>query len=205
MKKKLPQSYYQSEDVESIAKSLIGKLLYSSIDGILTGGIITETEAYKGIEDKASHSYGGKRTNRTEVMYRNGGVTYVYLCYGIHYLLNVVTAGENIPHAVLIRGIYPIAGTKQMMIRTGKAKFDYNLTNGPGKVTKALGINMSHNAISYEGEQIWIEDSGILVTKDEIITGPRIGVDYAEEDALLPYRYRIDYKLVKDKNQKKTP
>jgi len=201
---KLPLSFYLSDDVESIAYSLLGKFLFSSINGILTGGIITETEAYKGVVDKASHAYGGKLTNRTEVMYRQGGISYIYLCYGVHYLLNVVTAEVDTPHAVLIRGIYPISGVNYMMGRTGKTKVDYNLTNGPGKLTKALGIDISLNGVGYLDDKLWIEDKGISILKQDITKGPRIGVDYAAEDSLLPYRYVLTYQSYID-GIKKTP
>lgn len=193
---KIPLSYYQSNDVEYIARFLLGKFLLSNKDNITSGGIITETEAYKGTEDKASHSYKGKRTNRTEVMFRQGGISYVYLCYGMHILLNVVTAAENIPHAVLIRAIYPIIGTDEMLLRTNKSKIDYNLTNGPGKLTKALGITMSDNGINFNSNKIWIENRGIKLCKSDITSGPRVGVDYAEEDALLPFRYVLDQPVV---------
>ncbi|NQU32754.1 MAG: DNA-3-methyladenine glycosylase [Bacteroidetes bacterium] len=190
---KLPISYYLHSDVVYIARSLLGKYLFSNIDNILTGGIITETEAYQGTTDKASHAYAGIRTNRTEIMYRQGGVAYVYLCYGIHYLLNVVTADLNIPHAVLIRAIYPTMGTNEMLVRTGKTKVDYNLSNGPGKLTKAMGIKKLHNGTSYHGNEIWIEDNKIAIKRMDIEAGPRIGVDYAGKDALLPYRFVFNY------------
>ena len=189
--RKLPPSYYLNDDVVSIAKSLLGKYLFCNADRILTGGIISETEAYKGVNDKASHSYAGKLTDRTKIMYEKGGIAYIYLCYGMHYLLNVVTADINTPHAVLIRAIYPITGVNEMLIRTGKSKLDYNLTNGPGKLTKAMGITKKLNGASYQENDIWIEDHGIIINKDDIMTGPRIGVGYAEEDALLPYRFVI--------------
>lgn len=198
---KLPLIYYISNDVESIAKSLLGKYIFSNIDNKLTGGIITETEAYKGVVDKASHAYGGRRTRRTEVMFNKGGISYVYLCYGIHYLLNVVTAEIDIPHAVLIRAIYPIEGVEHMLTRTGKVDAGHGLTNGPGKLTKALGVNISQNGISFQGNELWIEDRGLDIKSEDIEITPRIGVDYAEEDALLPYRY----KLTKKHYIKKTP
>lgn len=188
---KLPKSFYLGDDVESIARLLLGKFLFSKINNEVTGGIITETEAYKGILDKASHAYGGKRTNRTEVMYSQGGISYVYLCYGIHHLLNVITAEADTPHAVLIRGIYPITGIEHMLKRTGKSKEDYNLSNGPGKLTLALGVDISLNGVSYQSDKLWIEDRGIKVRDHNIKEGLRIGVDYAEEDSLLPYRYEL--------------
>lgn len=207
---KLPQSYYLGDDVESIARSLLGKFLFTRIDSEITGGIITETEAYKGISDKASHAFGGKRTKRTEVMYNQGGVSYVYLCYGIHNLLNVVTAGVNTPHAVLIRGIYPLTGVNLMLNRTGKSKIDYNLSNGPGKLSRALGINANMNNVSYQSDNLWIEDKGIIVKTQDIKTGPRIGVGYAAEDASLPYRYVLIYQnylasILSDKKSKEYP
>ena len=190
---KIPVSFYQNDDVELIAKSLLGSFLYSRVDNIKTGGIITETEAYKGVEDKASHSYGGKRTSRTEIMYGLGGISYVYLCYGVHYLLNVVTSRKNIPHAVLIRGIFATDGINKMLERTDKITHNYKLTNGPGKLTKALGLNKLHNGIQFDGDVVWIEDRGLTIEGEDIIIGPRIGVDYAEEDAQLPYRYELKY------------
>lgn len=186
---KLPLSFYTDNDVVSIARSLLGKVLCSNINNSVTAGIITETEAYNGVSDKASHAYGGRRTKRTEVMYKSGGISYVFLCYGVHNLLNVVTAKADIPHAVLIRGMYPLIGIKHMLARTGKIKADYSLTNGPGKITKALGVNVTHNNISYQGDELWIEDREIDVNNEDIISSPRIGVDYAGEDASLPYRF----------------
>lgn len=188
---KLPLSYYVNDDVESIAGSLLGKILFSRVNNKITAGIITETEAYKGVSDKASHAFGGRRTKRNEVMYNQGGVSYVFLCYGVHCLLNVVTAYIDIPHAVLLRGIYPIIGIKHMLARTGKSKADYNLTNGPGKLTKALGVNITHNNISFQGNNLWIENSGIDIKKQDFVIGPRIGVGYAAEDRGLPYRFML--------------
>ncbi len=191
---KLPASYFQSEEVVRLAKDLLGKYLYSNINNTLTGGIITETEAYAGITDKASHAYNGRRTARTETMYQQGGISYVYFTYGMHHLFNVVTGKKEVPHAILIRAIYPLTGCETMLKRTGKHKINYQLTNGPAKMTKALGINKNHNGISLTGNIIWIEDKGISVHKNHIKATPRIGIDYAGEDALLPYRFILDYK-----------
>ena len=191
--KKIPISYFLHDNVVSIARSLLGKYLVTNINNIITGGIITETEAYNGIVDKASHSYNGIRTKRTEVMYGMGGVTYVYLCYGIHHILNIVTAKNDVPHAVLIRAIYPLIGTNTMLDRTGKTKVSYNITNGPGKLAKAMGINIGHNNVSIIGNNIWIEEDDIIINSKDIEIGPRIGVDFSGEDALLPYRFVLNY------------
>jgi DNA-3-methyladenine glycosylase len=188
----LPKSFYIRENVVEIAQELLGKVLYTHIGGEITAGIITETEAYAGITDKASHAYGGRRTARTEIMYAEGGVSYVYFTYGMHYLFNVITNKKEIPHAVLIRGIYPFIGTEIMLKRTGKQKAGKNLTNGPAKLTKALGITKAQNGLSLlTREEIWIEDHGLKAEPANIVASPRIGIDYAGEDALLPYRFNL--------------
>ncbi len=186
---KLPADFYLRDDVVLIAKELLGKVLYTKFDGLLCGGIITETEAYAGIRDKASHAYNGRRSDRTEIMYCKGGTAYVYLCYGVHSLFNVVTNKKDIPDAVLIRGISPLKGVETMLDRAGKKAVDKNFGVGPGKVAKILGIHYSHTGTDLCGKQIWLEDTGIHALNHEIYTGTRIGVDYAAEDALLPYRF----------------
>jgi DNA-3-methyladenine glycosylase len=189
---KLPLSFYLRDDVVKIARELLGKYLYTNIDGIFTGGIITETEAYNGIADRASHAYGGRRTARTEIMYAQGGTAYVYLCYGIHSLFNVVTNKKDTPHAVLIRAIYPVEGISQMRIRRHRANVsDAELCIGPGTVSQALGIHFSDTGKSLLGNDIWIEDKGLKFPPKKIVAGPRVGVDYAGKDALLPYRFRV--------------
>jgi len=188
MTSKLNASYFQQSDVVFLARDLIGKTLCTRIDGVETGGIITETEAYAGVTDKASHAYGGRRTARTETMYSAGGVSYVYLCYGIHRLFNIVTNVEDVPHAVLIRAIYPTRGLPEIIKRRG-APLSSKLCTGPGKVTQALGIDLIHNQVSLSGPDIWIVDEKLGVSAQDIVCGPRIGVDYAGEDAQLPYRF----------------
>lgn len=190
---KLPQEFYLREDVVEIARDLLGKVLVTKINGIRTSGIITETEAYAGKEDRASHAYDGRLTSRTEVMFRQGGIAYVYLCYGIHSLFNVVTNKSGSPHAILIRGIQALEGVPAILKRIGKPTYQPNYTNGPGKVSKALGIHFSHSGEDLQGPRIWLEDRGIQVTKQNIEVSPRIGVDYAAEDALLPYRFLMRY------------
>lgn len=188
---KLPYSFYQNDDVNDLALQLLGKLLFTRIDGELTGGIIVETEAYKGIEDKASHAYGGRFTKRTQVMYEEGGLSYVYLCYGIHHLFNVVTAPKGTPHAVLIRGIEPLEGINTMLRRRSMASLKPNITAGPGALSKALGIDKGLNAKDLLGDEIWIEDGGPVFLSDQIVLSTRVGVDYAGDHALLPWRYYV--------------
>lgn len=154
--------------------------------------MITETEAYAGITDKASHAFGERRTKRTKVMYNEGGVSYVYLCYGVHFLFNVVTGKRDEPHAVLIRGIYPIVGFDKILERTNKPIISYEISNGPGKLSKALGINSVHNGIKLNENVIWIEDHKNSFNSHDILVTERIGVEYAGEDAKLPYRFLLN-------------
>ena len=188
---KLGIDFFKRDDVLLIARELLGKLLVTKFEGIETSARIVETEAYYGAIDRASHAYGGRRTKRNEIMYAEGGVAYVYLCYGIHHLFNVVTHGKETPHAVLVRGAEPVKGIDMMLVRTGKSKADHTLTRGPGNVSKALGIHTSHSGYPLSGKEIYLADDGSVPEKKSIITTPRIGVDYAGEDALLPYRFII--------------
>jgi len=192
-KKILPLEYFQNEQVVELARDLPGKFLFTNINNRLTGGIITETEAYAGVNDKGSHAYNGRRTQRTSVMYRKGGISYVYFTYGIHYLFNVVSGKEDVPHAILIRAIYPTTGSEFMLQRTGKNKINYQLTNGPAKLTKSLGITKNQNGMPLNTTELWLEDRGIVVAPEDITATPRIGIDYAGEDALLPYRFVLKY------------
>ncbi len=162
------------------------------MDDQLTSGIITETEAYNGRTDKACHAHLNRRTRRTEIMYHRGGVAYVYLCYGIHHLLNFVTNTEDMADAILIRAIEPIDGLDVMLSRRNKQKVDKTLTSGPGTLSQALGITTNINGIALNGDLLWLEEGPSPVRESEIITTTRIGVDYAEEDALLPWRFYLD-------------
>lgn len=186
----LKSSYYLNPDVVFLAKDLLGKTLCTRIGGVLTCGIITETEAYAGVTDKASHAYGNRRTKRTETMYSRGGVSYVYLCYGIHRLFNIVTNTDGVPHAVLVRAIHPTIGLDEILKRRG-VKPSPTWCVGPGKVTQALGIDLIHNNLSLTGKEIWIRDDGTKINPKDIQVGSRIGVDYAGEDAKLPYRFWV--------------
>jgi len=194
----LPRSFYLRPNVVQIAKELLGKLLVTRIDGNLTSGIILETEAYEGVTDRASHAFGGRRTARTEIMYRIGGTAYIYLCYGVHSLFNVVTNLEEIPHAILIRAISPVDGTGLIQKRLGANRKPDDKLMGPGMVSKALGIHFSLSGLDLTKKSrkmidpsIWIEDPGKLVPSNAILVSERIGVVYAGKDALLPYRFRV--------------
>jgi DNA-3-methyladenine glycosylase len=187
---KLSSEFYLDTNVVRLAKALLGKVLVTQIDGEITSGIITETEAYNGVDDRASHAYGGRRTQRTEVMFSQGGVSYVYLCYGIHYLFNVVTGIQDEPHAVLVRAVKPLEGEAIMRERRNlKPGSKALVSGGPGTVTQALGIDKGMNGLNLTGEKIWIEDHGIKIPAKKILKTPRIGVDYAGEDAKLLYRF----------------
>jgi DNA-3-methyladenine glycosylase len=190
---KLPKTYYQNPDVVFLAKDLLGKVLFTQVNGQVSSGIITETEAYAGITDKASHAYGNKRTSRTETMYMDGGNAYVYLIYGMYHLFNVVTGKKDIPHAVLIRAIKPFENEDLILKRRGATIYHKKLLNGPGKLSKGLGIDQSFNKADLQGSKVWIEDQGIKFTNNSIKITPRIGIDYAEEDSLLPYRFVVEY------------
>ena len=188
---KLNKSFYCSNNILDIAQSLLGKILYTNFSNKLTGGMIVEVEAYLGATDKACHSYNNKRTKRTEAMFESGGISYVYLCYGMHYLFNVVVGEKNNPCAILIRAIEPIDGIKVMLKRRNFAKLKNNLTNGPGKLTQSLGITNRANQKSLIDTLVWIENQNIKIMKKDILSSSRIGVDYAGQDAKLPYRFYI--------------
>lgn len=189
--KVLNESFYLRKDVVKIAKDLLGKIIVTHFDQQLTAVRITETEAYNGITDKASHAYNNRRTKRTEIMYAEGGAAYVYLCYGIHHLFNVVTNIKDVPHAVLIRAAEPLFGIEVMLMRTNKKKLDFTLTAGPGNVSKALDIYTHHTGKDLQSHNFFIADDGFKISKNKIVATTRIGVDYAAEDALLPYRFFI--------------
>jgi DNA-3-methyladenine glycosylase len=188
---KLPESFYTRKNVLTIAKELLGKILVTQFDNVITASRIVETEAYEGITDKASHAFNNRRTNRTEVMFGNGGHSYVYLCYGVHYLFNVVTNTMNHPHAVLIRASEPLEGIENMLVRTGKFTHDFSLTKGPGNVAKAMGIDKTHSGLQLQSNELFIADDGCRIASKNILATKRIGINYAAEYALLPYRFIV--------------
>ena len=188
---KLKSTFYLRDDVVQISQELLGKVLCSRINGAVTKAVISETEAYAGVGDKASHAWGGRRTNRTEPMFGSGGTAYVYLCYGIHHLFNVVTAEAGTPHAILVRAGQPLQGIALMKKRRGPRATEKNLLSGPGSLAQALGITTRATGTSLLGDRIWIEDHDVVVDPELILVGPRIGVDYAGEDAARPYRFMV--------------
>ncbi len=185
---KLEESFYLRQDVVKIAKELLGKVLFTKVRGKVTAGIIVETEAYSE-QEKGCHAYRGM-TERNKVMFGAGGASYVYLCYGIHHLFNIVTNVEGIADAVLIRAIEPHLGEEHMLRRL-KATSAGKIGSGPGKLTKALGIDRRFNGKYLLSDDVWVEDVGIQLAKGKIVTRKRIGIDYAGQDALLPWRFSI--------------
>lgn len=189
----IPKSYYQSMDVLGLSKDLLGKYLVSNVGGKLTSGIIVETEAYRAPDDKACHAYANKRTPRTETMFAIGGTCYVYICYGIHNLFNIVTAPEGIAHAILVRAIEPVEGLELMEARRNMSISKKESCNGPGKFTRCMSISKAQNGIDLSSKQseLWIEDRGVKILKNNIIAGPRVGMSTAEECSNWPWRFRI--------------
>lgn len=186
----LTADFYRREDVVQLSRNLLGKVLCTKIDDSqLTSGIITETEAYCGRNDKACHASDGKRTARTEIMYAAGGRAYIYLCYGIHHLFNVVTNRQGQADAILIRAVKPVDGIKLMQERRNSNSLSEKLTAGPGRLTQALGITTDYTGMDLTGDTVWVEDRGHSLGPDDIKSSPRIGVDYAGEDAKLPWRF----------------
>ena len=197
----LNNDFYRRLDTIQIAKDLLGKVLVTNVEGQTTAGMIVETEAYNGAEDKACHAFGRRFTKRTQVMYMEGGAAYVYLCYGLHHLFNIVTNIADTPHAVLIRAAEPLIGIDTMLHRTSKIKLDNTLAKGPGNMSKAFGIQKLHTGLLLNTNELFIAEPEFatvkyaiklpVITAENIIATPRIGVDYAGEDALLPYRFYV--------------
>jgi DNA-3-methyladenine glycosylase len=185
---KLPREFYTRPDVLEVARDLIGKkLVVPNRNGSRVAGIIVETEGYRGPEDRASHAWNGRRTNRTETMYGVGGTAYVYFVYGMYYQFNVVTSVEDRPHAVLVRALEPAEGL-DVMRRRRAGRSEYELTSGPGRLCLALEIDRKLDKADLLGERVWIEE-GISISPRQIARGPRVGIDYAEEWAQKPWRF----------------
>lgn len=188
---KLPIAFYRQPDVVQISRILLGKHLFTNLNGVLTGGRIVETEAYAHQNDQACHSHLGRFTKRTRVMYEAGGVAYVYLIYGRYALFNIITNEAGKADAVLIRGLEPIEGIPEMLLRRGLTTVSPQLTAGPGLLTQALGITTTYYGTDLTGDLIWIEDRGEIIPEEQILASPRVGIDYAGVDAALPWRFRL--------------
>jgi DNA-3-methyladenine glycosylase len=187
---KLTESFYQRTDVVKIAREVLGKALFTNIGGVVTGGVIVETEAYSW-KEKGCHAFGARKTQRNSIMFEKGGHSYVYLCYGMHNLFNIVTNKAGTADAILVRAIEPTEGIREMELRRGKLSNPLHLTSGPGKLTKALGIDRKFNGKFLLDGEVWLEDLGEKVSTKNIVASPRIGIDYAGEDARLPWRFTI--------------
>lgn len=186
--KPLHASFYQHNDVVRIARDLLGKVIVTLSDGKLTSGLIVETEAYS-YRERGCHAFNNKMTDRNKTMFELGGVAYVYLCYGVHNLFNIVTNKAGKPEAVLVRALQPTHGEETMLARM-KTNSLKRITSGPGKLTKALGIDRKLNGASLTKSDLWIEN-GVKINKKEIVTTTRIGIDYAGEDSKLPWRFYL--------------
>ena len=191
--KRLDKSFYVRTDVVQISCELLGKYLVTNFNGKITSGKIVETEAYRAPDDKACHAYNNRRTNRTEVMFAEGGKAYVYLCYGIHHLFNVVTAKEDMAHAALVRAVEPVDNIEVMLMRRKMKKLERRISAGPGTLSQALGIttNWTGTDMADGDSPIWIENRGENIPPENIIASPRVGIDYAEECIDWPWRFRI--------------
>jgi DNA-3-methyladenine glycosylase len=187
---KLPRDFYTRSNVLSVARDLLGKLLVvPAQDRTRVSGLIVEAEAYRGPQDRAAHSYGGRRTARTETMYQIGGTAYVFFVYGMYNQFNVVTNVEDVPHAILIRALEPVEGV-QLMKQRRHGQPDRNLTNGPGKLCIALGIDRRLDRADLLGNKVWIEE-GEKIPRSRVVSGPRVGIDYAEGWVDKPWRFWI--------------
>jgi DNA-3-methyladenine glycosylase len=190
---RLGRDFYTRADTLRVARELLGKrLVVPSQTGARASGLVVETEAYLGVEDRAAHSYGGRRTRRTETMYAAGGTAYVFFVYGMHHQFNVVTGPEGLPHAVLVRAVEPEEGIESMRERRPVSK-ERELTNGPGKLCRALGLDLTFDGEDLTaGTRVWLEETGVKLKPEQVADGPRIGVAYAAEDALKPWRFWVE-------------
>ena len=192
MQQKIPLNFYNREDVVTIARELLGATLVTNIDGIITSGKIVETEAYAAENDRSSHAYLGRRTERNEMMYAAPGSVYVYLCYGVHKMINIITNKIDVPEAILIRAVEPLLGIEAMATRTGKSTNDVTLTKGPGNLTTAFGITKALQGNIVDGNSIYLLTGEMKkILNEEVGVSKRIGIDGAGEDAFLPWRFYL--------------
>lgn len=190
--RKLPLAFYRNPDPVAAARAFLGKqLVVREADGSRSAALIVETEAYGGAEDRACHGFANRRTARTEGLFAPGGIAYVYLCYGLHSLLNFVTGPADAPMAVLIRGVRITEG-RETVARRRPGLPERRWADGPGKVSTALGLTLAENGLPLTGPQatrLWVEETGLHPSKKAIAIGPRIGVDYAGEWAAKPWHF----------------
>lgn len=182
--KPLPRDFY-ARPVLTVAREALGKILVHDGPNGRVSGRIVETEAYRGPEDRAAHSYGGRRTARTEAMYGPPGFAYVFFVYGMHWHFNLVTSAEGLPHAVLVRAVEPLEGVELMLTRRKRAAASRDLTNGPGKLCQAFGIDRELYGADLTGSRLYLLDGPTPRAE----RSKRIGVDYAAEWADKPWRF----------------
>lgn len=203
-RKRLPRSFFARDGI-TVAKELLGKILVHETPFGLVRGIITETEAYMGEEDKGSHTYGGKRTERTEPMYHKGGTSYVYLIYGMYSCMNIAAMKEGIPQAVLLRSVIPAdQESERIMLKLrreaavskgkkpgGEELLKKHLADGPGKLCIAMDISRRDNDIDMVESKSFYVTEGNKVMPEQVREGKRIGIDYAEEAADFLWRFYL--------------
>lgn len=190
----LPEEFYVDSDVVNLAKVLLGKTISTYTDGIMTSGMIVETEAYRGPDDRGCHAFGNRYTERTKTMFESGGVAYVYICYGLHPMFNVVSGAKDQPHAILVRAIEPFEGIDTMLQRRNLQKLSYQLSNGPGKAAVALGItkNLDGSILFDQNSPIQITENQINLKDEKIVTGLRVGMSvHVGLCAYRPWRFYI--------------
>ena len=180
----LARDFY-ARPVQRVAKACIGKLLVHRTQQGLVVGRIVETEAYRGPEDRAAHSFGGRRTARTEVMFGPPGHAYVFFVYGMHYQFNIVTTREGAPHAVLVRGVEPVLGVELMAKRRSLPVTSRELSNGPGKLCQAFGIGRTAYGLDLCGSELFLAEG----PRARSASSARIGIDYAGDWAQKPWRF----------------
>lgn len=177
---KLTRKFY-TRDTLTVARELLGKVLIHKTDQGILAGRIVETEAYLGPQDRAAHSYGGKRTKRTEIMYAQGGYAYVYLIYGMYCCMNVVSAREGLPQAVLLRALSPAPAYGRLLRKA----------DGPGKLCQAMGIGRNAYGLDLCGDTLYLVEDGFI--PGETAESPRIGIDYAGEARHYPWRFYLPH------------
>ena len=191
MPRKLARGFYL-QDTVTVARELLGCVLWRRLDdGTLLAARIVETEAYLGANDMASHARRGLRSERNRSMYLEGGHAYVYFTYGMHWCLNVVTQEQDLAEAVLLRGAEPVRGIEAMRARRPKAKKDWELMNGPGKICMAMDIDRQLDGEHLRGERLWITERDVSLPDADVVVSPRIGIDNSGDAAAWPLRFFV--------------